>query len=203
LEVGFDSGRPNQVYLEVPGDYFVLEVDICLLVCHLAVKHEIAHVALLDEPFEELSEGSLEGHLLFVFGNKQHRKMPRPRDVLDLAEVVVSELFVAAVVLAAQVGDALAVGVGKTLPDGALGDVAADVLLVVRFFRGSFDLAGQVEHPDLLLLGLVEVENELLTGLIGSLLLLNEKVLLTRPIPICWRVEELLHRVGGAQLQLG
>jgi len=129
--------------------------------------------------------------------------VPWSRDVLDLAEVIVSELFVAAVVLVTQVGNTLAVGVGQALPDGALGYVATDVLLVVGFLFGPFDLARQVEHPNLLLLGLVEVEYELLAGLLRSLLLLREEVLFTRPVPICRRVEELLHRVGAAQLELG
>lgn len=129
--------------------------------------------------------------------------MPRSSDVLYLAEVVVAKLIVAAIVLTAQVDNAVAVGIGKTLSNRALGDVAAYVLLVVGLLLGAFDFTGHIEDANLLLFGLVKVKDELLTGFLGSLLLLDKKVLFTRPVPIGRCVEELLHRVGGAQLELG
>mgnify|MGYP000848929389 FL=1 len=72
LKFGFDSGRPHQVYLEVLGDHFVLEADVGFLVGHLAVEHQVPHVALLDEPLEKLAEGPFECHFLLVVGNQQH-----------------------------------------------------------------------------------------------------------------------------------
>jgi hypothetical protein len=189
--------------VEVFRNDFILELDVGLLISHLPVVQQVSQVSLLDEPLEELAEGSLEGDLGFAIGYEQHGQVPWTSNVLDLRKVVVVQLIVGAVVLEAEGAHSLLVGFAQAFADRAFGDVAADVLLVVGFLVGFADLTGQVEDLDLPLFLLWQIQNELL---LGFSLFREQEILLTRPITVDGRVEELIHRVhgiGGAQAGLG
>jgi hypothetical protein len=80
--------------VEVFRNDFILELDVGLLISHLPVVQQVSQVSLLDEPLEELAEGSLEGDLGFAIGYEQHGQVPWTSNVLDLRKVVVVQLIV-------------------------------------------------------------------------------------------------------------
>lgn len=105
--------------------------------------------------------------------------------------------------MSAQRLDLGSVGIAEALPDGSLGDVATDVLLIVGFLLRSSDLPRQIEQPDLLLFRFFKFQQEMFACLFVLLIPFGQEFLITRPLIKQRFVEEFLHAVGGTDFQLG
>jgi hypothetical protein len=124
----------------------VLVLNVGLFLLHLALQDQVAKIALLGEPDEEVFEGRLDGFFGLLASNEQTGHMTGAGDPLDFAQEVGLGCVVVTAVLFAELLHLGAVGRAEILPDDLFSDVAADVLAVVAGLLGLHLLLFGLEH---------------------------------------------------------